>query len=216
MNSALPHDYWIEFGKVAAAHLLAVVSPGPDFAIVLRQSLGYGRRVAIWTSIGVGTAILLHVTYSLLGIGLLIKGSVVWFNILKYAGAAYIAWIGVQALRTKRSDDRAASGPAATVLPTRKDAFLTGFLTNALNPKVTLFFIALFAAVISTHTPKWVQAGYGAWMALATMVWFCLVSVLFTRDGVRRGFFRYGHWVSRALGVVLLAFAGGLIFARLQ
>jgi threonine/homoserine/homoserine lactone efflux protein len=152
----------------------------------------------------------------LLGIGLLIKESVVWFSVLKYAGAAYIAWIGLQALRTRQSDGSAAPDPASSSLPTRKDAFATGFLTNALNPKVALFFIALFAAVISTHTPKWVQAGYGAWMAAATMAWFCLVSVLFTREGVRRGFFRYGHWVSRALGVVLLAFAVSLALARWQ
>ncbi|HTO03146.1 MAG TPA: LysE family transporter, partial [Opitutus sp.] len=72
------HDYAMEFGKVALAHLLAVMSPGPDFAVVLRQSLGYGRRIAIWTSVGIGTAILLHVTYSLLGIGLLITGSPEW------------------------------------------------------------------------------------------------------------------------------------------
>lgn len=69
------HDTWIEFGKVALVHLLAVASPGPDFAIVLRQSLAHGRRTALWTSVGVGTAILLHVTYSLFGIGLLITGS---------------------------------------------------------------------------------------------------------------------------------------------
>ena len=94
-------DLWLEFSKVALAHLLAVASPGPDFAIVLKQSLTHGRRTALWTSVGVGTAILLHVTYSLLGLGLLIRGSVLWFNVVKYAGAAYIAWLGVQALRAK-------------------------------------------------------------------------------------------------------------------
>ena len=61
-------EYKVEFFKVALAHLLAVVSPGPDFAVVLRQSLTHGRRTAIWTSVGVGTAILLHVGYSLLGL----------------------------------------------------------------------------------------------------------------------------------------------------
>ena len=63
------HDYWVEFSEVALAHLLAVASPGPDFAIVLKQSLTHGRRTAIWTSLGIGTAILLHVMYSLLGLG---------------------------------------------------------------------------------------------------------------------------------------------------
>src|SRR6185436_15335295 len=99
------HDYWIEFLKVALAHLLAVASPGPDFAIVLKQSIAHGRRIAIWTSLGVGTAILLHVGYSLLGLGLLIRGSPTWFNGLKYAGAAYIAWLGIQSLRAQPRSD---------------------------------------------------------------------------------------------------------------
>jgi threonine/homoserine/homoserine lactone efflux protein len=69
------HDYTLEFFKVALAHLLAVASPGPDFAIVLRQSLHHGRRTATWTSLGVGAAITLHVVYSLLGLGLLLQRS---------------------------------------------------------------------------------------------------------------------------------------------
>jgi threonine/homoserine/homoserine lactone efflux protein len=101
---------WLEFFKVALAHLLAVASPGPDFAIVLRQSLRHGRRTAIWTSVGVGMAITLHVTYSLLGLGLILKSSAVAFDIVKYSGAAYLAWLGWQALRSPSSP--AVSDPA--------------------------------------------------------------------------------------------------------
>ncbi len=213
--------YWLEFSQVALAHLLAVVSPGPDFAIVLKQSLVHGRRTAVWTSVGIGTAILLHVGYSLLGLGLLIRSSEVWFSAVKYAGAAYIAWLGVQSLRAKprrrdgeRSPEAGPGGPeegAAT--PTGRAAFATGFLTNALNPKATLFFISLFALVVSPTTPKWVQAGYGGWMAVMTMAWFALVAVGFTRAEVREKFLRQGHWIDRVLGVVFLAFAVSLVRA---
>ncbi len=209
-------DLWLEFSKVALAHLLAVASPGPDFAIVLKQSLTHGRRTALWTSVGVGTAILLHVTYSLLGLGLLIRGSVLWFNVVKYAGAAYIAWLGVQALRAKPRVMATLVGADVAMPPSDRGAFATGFLTNALNPKVTLFFISLFVLLVNPHTPKLVQAGYGLWMALATIGWFSLVSVVFTREGVRRRFLRYGHWIDRALGVVFLAFALGLALASLR
>jgi RhtB (resistance to homoserine/threonine) family protein len=210
------HRYWTEFGMVAGAHLLAVASPGPDFAIVLRQSLAHGRRTAIWTSVGVGTAILLHVTYSLFGIALLIKSSALWFNVIKYAGAAYLVWLGVQALRTKpRAAD--ADDPATRVdRPPARGAFVTGFLTNALNPKATLFFLALFATVISPTTPKLIQAGYGAWMAVGTMAWFSFVSVIFTRDAVRRSFLRHGHWIDRTLGVVFIGFAASLALASVR
>jgi RhtB (resistance to homoserine/threonine) family protein len=214
------HDYWLEFLKVAVAHLLAVASPGPDFAIVLRQSLRHGRRPAIWTSLGIGTAILLHVTYSLLGFGLLIRSSPTWFNVVKYAGAAYIAWLGVQSLRAKpRSDDVAGGGPEGAASPTSpKDhgAYVTGFLTCALNPKASLFFISLFLMVIDPRTPRLVQTAYGLWMALATAGWFCLVAVLFTQERVRRRFLRHGHWIDRALGVVFLAFAASLALATWQ
>jgi RhtB (resistance to homoserine/threonine) family protein len=211
------HDYWLEFSKVAVWHFLAVASPGPDFAIVLKQSLTHGRRTAIWTSLGVGTAILLHVTYSLLGFGLLIRSSALWFNAVKYAGTAYVAWIGVQALRAKpRPETENDAAFADARAPSERGAFASGFFTNALNPKATLFFISLFVLVVSPQTPKAVQAGYGLWMAVATAVWFCLVSVLFTQADVRRKFLRHGHWIDRALGVVLLGFAVNLALATIH
>jgi RhtB (resistance to homoserine/threonine) family protein len=210
------HAHWVEFGKVALAHALAVASPGPDFAIVLKQSVAHGRRTAVWTSVGVGTAILLHVGYSLLGVGLLIRSSELWFNVVKYAGAAYIAWLGVQALRAKPRATNGALADGSAVPPSTHGAFATGFLTNALNPKVTLFFISLFVLVVDPRTPKLIQAAYGLWMSLATMAWFSLVSVLFTRDDVRGKFLRHGHWINRALGVVFLGFAATLLVASLR
>jgi RhtB (resistance to homoserine/threonine) family protein len=200
-------NYWVEFTMVAAAHLGAVASPGPDFAIVLRQSIAHGRRVAIWTSIGIGTAILLHVGYSLLGLGLLIRSSNLWFTIVKYAGAVYIAWLGVQSLRAKPRDADAGSDADLAAMPSSHGAFATGFLTNALNPKATLFFISLFVLIVDPRTPKAIQAAYGLWMSLATMAWFSFVAVIFTRDDVRRNFLRHGHWIDRGLGVVFLGIA---------
>ncbi len=215
--------YWQEFLLVAGAHLLAVASPGPDFALVVKQSLVHGRRTAIWTSLGVGTAILLHVIYSLLGLGLLIRGSELWFSVVKYTGAAYLAWVGVQSLRARarvgvdgEGGAVAPAGSAATAAPDERGAFATGFLTNALNPKATLFFLSLFVVIVSPRTPKLVQGAYGLWMAAATAAWFCLVSVLFTREDVRRKFLRHGHWIDRALGVVFIAFAVSLAGATLQ
>ena len=210
-------DHWLEFVQVAGAHLLAVASPGPDFAIVLKQSLAHGRRTAIWTSLGVGAAILLHVTYSLLGLGLLISGSELWFTVVKFSGAAYLAWIGVQALRARpRQSEEMLEIGASVAPPSARAAFGTGFLTNALNPKATLFFISLFAVVVSPQTPKLIQAGYGAWMAMATAAWFCLVAVLFTQTPVRRAFLRHGHWIDRVLGGLFLVFAASLVFASLR
>lgn len=211
------NDLWIEFGKVALAHLLAVASPGPDFAIVVKQSITHGRRTAVWTSVGIGTGILLHVTYSLLGIGLLITRSELGFRVVKYLGAAYLAWIGVQALRAEPRQGNTVGVTTAPPRPRPHGAFATGFLTNALgNPKATLFFLALFTVVIDPHTPRIILAGYGLWMALATMAWFTLVAFVFTQERVRRSFLEHGHWIDRALGVVFLGFAASLVFAAIR
>jgi RhtB (resistance to homoserine/threonine) family protein len=213
------HGYWAQFLTVAVAHMLAVAAPGPDFAMVLRQSLAHGRRAAVWTSIGIGTAILLHVTYAVLGIGILLRASHFWFTAVKFVGAAYLAWIGAKALRTRpRSQLSAAPAGAEAEIaspaePSPRAAWVTGFITNAFNPKVTLFFVAIFASLIDPATPRWIQAAYGVWMSLATMAWFTMVSVFFTREGVRRAFLKGGHWIDRAMGFVLISCAVVLALA---
>lgn len=208
-------SYWPEFLSVAVAHALAVASPGPDFALVLKQSLAHGRRTAIWSSIGIGCGISVHIVYCLLGLGFFLKSSPAALTVVKYLGAAYLAYVGVQALRSRPRTgdlDLASSGSA----PTDRAAWTTGFLVNVLNPKAALFFISLFPLAVSVTTPKLIQAGYGLWMTLATMAWFCFVSVVFTKPEVRNKFLRHGHWIDRALGVVFLAFAASLALASLR
>ncbi len=208
-------DYLPEFLTIMVAHALAVASPGPDFAIVLRQSLRHGRSTALWTSVGIGCGLSIHITYSLLGLGLFLKNSVVALTTVKWLGAAYLTWVGVQALRAKpRSGDiDLAAGVAA---PTAGAAWTTGFLVNVLNPKAALFFISLFPLAVSVTTPRLIQIGYGVWMTVTTVAWFSFVSVVFTRESVRRSFLRHGHWIDRTLGVIFLGFAVSLILTTFR
>ncbi|MET0125225.1 LysE family transporter [Pseudomonas caspiana] len=197
--------YWAEFLTVALIHLLAVASPGPDFAVVVRESVAHGRKAGTYTAMGVGTAIFLHVGYSLLGIGLIVSQSIVLFNALKWAAAAYLLYIGFKALRAKPASASDAPVNVAAGERTARGAFTSGFITNGLNPKATLFFLSLFTVVINPHTPLWVQAGYGVYLAVATGLWFCMVARLFSQERVRAGFARMGHWFDRAMGGVLVA-----------
>jgi RhtB (resistance to homoserine/threonine) family protein len=206
--------YWPEFLRLALAHMLAVMAPGPDFAIVVRQSLHHGRRAGILTAIGIGSAITLHVTYSMLGISLLVRSSAVAFDVLKFGGAAYLFWIGVKSLRAPRPG--AAEAGTAPARITGRSAWAAGFATNALNPKATLFFIAAFAVLVSPHTPRLIRAGYGAWISLTTMAWFTFVALVFDHERIRGPFLRHRHWIDRALGAIFIAFSLSLLFATLR
>jgi threonine/homoserine/homoserine lactone efflux protein len=208
--------YWSQFLKIAVAHLLAVASPGPDFAMVVRQSLAHGRRAALWTSVGIGTAILVHVTYAVLGIGIVLRTSPVAFTAVKFLGAGYLAWIGAKAImsRPRAAPAGAPEGAEADLAkaaePAARAAWTTGFLTNVFNPKVTLFFVAVFASLVDPATPRAIQGAYGLWMSATTIGWFCMVSVLFTGERVRGAFLRRRHWIDWAMGVVFIGLAAAL------
>jgi RhtB (resistance to homoserine/threonine) family protein len=208
--------YWTEFLTVALIHLLAVASPGPDFAVVVRESIAHGRRAGTWTALGVGSAIFLHVGYSLLGIGLIVSQSIVLFNGLKWLAAAYLVYIGYKALRARPATAAVEQAEPARPVRTPRSAFVAGFMTNGLNPKATLFFLSLFTVVIDPHTPLPVQAGYGVYLAVATGLWFCLVALLFSQQRVRAGFARLGHWFDRIMGVVLIALGVKIAFTRMS
>lgn len=208
--------YWMEFFTVALIHLLAVASPGPDFAIVVRESVAHGRRTGVFCALGVGMGIFVHVAYSLLGIGLIVSQSIVLFNALKWLAAAYLLYIGFKALRARPATANATQNQAPVVARTPRGAFVTGFVTNGLNPKATLFFLSLFTVVINPHTPLLVQGGYGVYLALATALWFCLVAMLFSHQRVRDGFARMGHWFDRLMGAVLVGLGIKLAFTELK
>ncbi|WP_411994719.1 LysE family translocator [Agarivorans sp. DSG3-1] len=204
--------YWTEFLTVVLVHLLAVASPGPDLAIVLKNSISLGRRAAIFTSIGVGCGIMVHVVYSVLGIGLIISQSIWLFNVIKWLGAAYLIWIGIQGLRAKRRNDQDIEAEQG-LSTSDGSAFLSGFMTNGLNPKATLFFLSLFTVVINPSTPMLVQLGYGLYMVFATALWFIMISWVFSTARVRRKFLQVGHWFDRTMGVVLVGLGIRLLFS---
>lgn len=211
-------NIWAQFLTLTGLHLLAVASPGPDFALIVRQSVTHGRGVAVASSWGIGCGILVHTAYSLLGFGLLVRTSETWFLAMKVVGAGYLFWLGWRALRTKAAPGVSEpSGPSHTRPPgerrgpSLRSAFLAGFLTNATNVKATLFFVSIFTVVIDPRTPVVVQVGYGLWMALATGAWFTLVGRFFAQERVRRLFLRFGHWFERLMGAMLIGLAVRLV-----
>ena len=204
--------YWVEFLTISSVHLLAVASPGPDFAIVLKHSISFGRRAAIITSIGVGVGILIHVAYSLLGIGLLIKTTPVLFQIFSYVAGAYLLYLGWGAIRSPapQSQNNLDVVKVQQRISDNK-AFMVGFLTNGLNPKATLFFLSVFAVAVSPNTPDVIKLAYGLYLAVATGIWFCVLSLFLSSKKVTQFIGKKGYWFDRVMGVVLILLAIRLV-----
>lgn len=214
-------SYLEQFFLIAAVHLLAVASPGPDFAIILKQSIRYDRRTAIFTSLGIAAGIMVHVTYSLVGIGLLIAGDERLFSLLKYLAASYfcyVAWGGLNAQKPIRSErnESVINIKSNRDFPSSKKAFFTGFLINGLNVKATLFFVSLFSVVIMPTTPVAIKLSYGLYMTVATAAWFVFLSYLLTHARVRYFLQVKGYLLDRTMGVVLLLLAIQLVLSDLN
>ncbi|AIF99029.1 MAG TPA: LysE family translocator [Alteromonas australica] len=205
-------QYLNEFITIALVHLVAVASPGPDFAVVVRHSVAYGRRIAIYTSVGIGFAILLHVAYSLVGLSVVIATTPWLFTTFSYLAAAYLVYLAIGALRSGPPKDEKVDAPAVeSQTISVKRALWVGFLTNGLNPKATLFFLSLFTAIISVDTPFMVKAGYGIYLAFATGLWFCFLSYLLSTSKVAQLIGKKGYWLDRAMGVLLVGLAAKLV-----
>ncbi|MBQ4831114.1 LysE family translocator [Alteromonas sp. MMG017] len=225
--------YLNEFLTIALVHLVAVASPGPDFAVVVRNSLAYGRRIAIYTSIGIGLAILLHVGYSLVGLSVVIASTPWLFKTFSYLAAGYLLYLAYGALKSgpsqppvegeaavnnidnsvenRRANTEAANNSKASPLISAQKALWIGFLTNGLNPKATLFFLSLFTAIIDIDTPFSIKLGYGIYLAIATGLWFCFLSYLLSTSKIAQLIGKKGYWLDRAMGVLLVGLAAKLV-----
>jgi threonine/homoserine/homoserine lactone efflux protein len=203
--------YLNEFLAIALLHLLAVASPGPDFAVTTRYSLSYGGAIGRWVSVGIGVGILLHVAYSLLGVALVIHRYQWVYASVLVIGAIYLTWLGWQALQSQPRGSMVFNCAQAARL-TSGQAFRVGFLTNGLNVKATLFFLALFSTVIDPATPNLIKLGYGVYMAVATTVWFSLLATLITWKPFYSKLWAISHWLDRIMGLALLLLSGRLFY----
>ena len=197
-------QYLILIGTVTLIHLLAVISPGPDFIMCVRNSLIYSRKTGIWTAVGFGAGIAVHLFYCVAGLALIISKYILLFNAIKFLGAGYLIYIGIKSLLSK-SDKIKINEAIKQADISRLAAIKIGFLTNVLNPKATLFFLSLFTLVISPSTPWPVLGIMSLIMIIDTIIWFSLVAVFMTQTKIRGLFEKHQSIFNKTLGGLLIA-----------
>ncbi|MEO5796266.1 MAG: LysE family translocator [Rhodoferax sp.] len=191
------------------------LTPGPDVFYILTNGLRGGWRAGVVAALGIAAGCFVHIFAAAVGVSALITASATAFSVLKWLGAAYLVWVGIQMLRSPKpvnatdSIAACADGISASGLKSLKKVFLQGFWTNALNPKVALFFLAFLPQFITPGAPQPTLA-------------FVLLGLLFNLNAVpinlgyallaawaaqRMGAVRRGmHWLERGAGALFVGF----------
>jgi len=196
---------------VVSICLLGAMSPGPSLAVVLQQTLRGGRRTGLVAAVTHGLGIGLYALLCISGIAVMITTSPLLFTALQWLGAGYLLWLGLKGLRT-----RAGAVEALENSPTTGSAARNGFLVAFLNPKVAVFFIALFSQVIGSETTWLEKLAYAATALFIDMAWYMIVAWSFSNPRWLGYLQQNVVWLERVFGVILIALAlrlmaGGLI-----
>jgi threonine/homoserine/homoserine lactone efflux protein len=164
---------------VAGIFLLGAMSPGPDFLIVLRSGVTGGRRAGMAAAAGIAAGLLGWAAVTSVGIAGLLAASAVAFTVVKLVGAAYLVFLGIQALLAARRGYREAfETDKKTTTP--RGAFVAGMLTNLLNPKVAVFFLALWPQFLPHDASVVDIAAMAGVAAAAPLCWFLLLANIVT------------------------------------
>jgi RhtB (resistance to homoserine/threonine) family protein len=196
--------YLPELISVSVIAIFMAISPGADFVMVTRNSVFYSRKAGLYSALGVSLAIWIHVAYSIAGLAIIISNSIVLFSIIKYLGAAYLIYIGWKTLQSKSNVDMERQLDSEGL--SNVAAFKIGFITNALNPKTTIFFLSIFTQVVNPQTPVWLQVVYGAIISLSHLLWFCSVSIFLSQPVLLKKFHTYQNAIEKVVGSLLIGF----------
>jgi threonine/homoserine/homoserine lactone efflux protein len=211
------HDFWL----FVAAGLLLNITPGPDVAYIVARSAQLGWRGGAVAALAIGAGCFVHIAAAVLGLSALLATSAFAFSVLKWIGAIYLLYVGITLLVATARDapSRAAQpaelAPHADATPLRT-VFWQGFLTNALNPKVALFFLAFLPQFIGADAPSkpFAFAALGLVFNLNGTLWNLAVAWFAARVAATRPCARIGLWLQRAIGGLFIVLGVRLALAE--
>lgn len=185
-------------------HAVALVSPGPDFAVVTRLSIVSGRRSGLWAAAGVAVAIGIYVWVCAMGLSVILAALPDLSRLLALAGVFYLGWLGLQCLLSRGEMPQAQAGRSSG------KAFVTGFMTNLLNPKAMLYFGSILSQAMSARLAVTDVILLWALLVGESLLWFSLVATVFSSQKMFAWLRQRRVWFDRAIGVVLLGLAAKL------
>lgn len=203
-------EYVSILAMVAAGHILAVLSPGPNNALVVAMS-GHGRKAALLLAAGIFPAGLFWASLGMSGVGQLIRAVPAFEIALRIVGGLYLLWIGVKIFRGSLATRE--DGNVVRAMPSNRRLFITGFLTNFTNPKAIAWYTSIFAATGAFALPAPLQVAAVIGMPLIGAIWYVAFSFMLTSAPARAGFARIRKWIDRFTAAVLVGFGLRLLIS---
>jgi len=205
------------FLTVALVHLVALMSPGPDFCFVSQTAVSRSRKAAMLGVLGITMGIAIWASVALLGLNLILQKMAWLHQLIMTAGGLYLLWMGWQMLRSARQRHKS---PATTqqekmaVLPSGGRSFLRGLLTNLANPKAVVYFGSVFSLFVGNDVGAGERWGLFLLIIAETFVWFTLIASIFALPAIRRSYQRATKWIDGFAGVLFAGFGIHLLLSR--
>ncbi len=189
---------------LAAICVMGAISPGPSLALIIRNTVQGGQGHGVATALGHGFGVGIYALITALGLAILITQTPLLFDVIRYGGAAFLAWLGVKALLAKPAKGEASE--EVHQLRGRQGAF-EGFMVAFLNPQLAVFFIALFSQFVHADT-GWCEGGIMMLTAGGIdAVWYVLVALVLSRGPVLAWLKAKSFVIDKVSGLVLLGLA---------
>lgn len=201
------------FFAIAMSHFLALLSPGPDFVLLIRTSVTNSTRDGLYTALGIASANALYIGLCLAGLASALSRSPWAMKMLQIIGGGFLAYLAFRSLLAKKADYTNASGnPQKRSLETSKHQaaighWLTGFLSGVSNPKNILFYLSLFSLSIANSTGLGFQIAIGVWMTVAVILWDALVVLLVSRPAHKKHMNKAAFFIDKVAGVMFALLA---------
>lgn len=201
---------------IGLLNFFAVMTPGPDFAIVTKNTMLYSRKTGFLTALGIGLAIFLHIVYCALGFAIIITHSFYLFTLIALCGGGYLIFSGISTLKASiLVQNRAKKIMNKPHTLSWKKAIKNGFFTNILNPKAILFFLAIFSFFIDKQLNLYFSIVLALELFVIVVGWFCFVSYMLSHDKITKKFEKIKPIVIKITGIGLILMGAMLICEEL-
>lgn len=203
------------FLTVAVLHIVALVTPGPDFFFVSQTAVSRSRKEAMMGVLGITGGVMVWSGVALLGLNLILEKMAWLHSIIMVGGGLYLCWMGYQMLRSALKKETVKPTEEVSVELARSGrSFLKGLLTNLSNPKAIIYFGSVFSLFVSNDVGSAERWGLFVMIALETFAWFTVVASLFALPQMRRGYQRLAKWIDGVAGALFTGFGIHLIISR--